>query len=182
MTAITTAPDEETAAADERSWQARAAELVLSQGFIVIFLGWAIFLSIRTEQFLTTDNLLLLVRQASIFSIVGIGTTMVVLLGELDISFGSIVSLAGCVERGVDRRWHQPVRRLRHRHPDRCDRRCRQRRPGHEVPHRLGGGDARHARASPPASRRSTRAARASTATASTASATSTCATSPASR
>ena len=97
MTAITTAPDEETATADERSWQARAAEFVLSQGFIVIFLGWAIFLSIRTEQFLTTDNLLLLVRQASIFSIVGIGTTMVVLLGELDISFGSVVSLAGCV-------------------------------------------------------------------------------------
>ena len=50
-----------------------------------------------TEQFLTPDNLLLLTRQAAIFSIVGIGTTFVVLLGELDISFGAVVSLSGCV-------------------------------------------------------------------------------------
>jgi ribose/xylose/arabinose/galactoside ABC-type transport system permease subunit len=39
----------------------------------------------------------LLLRQAAIFSIVGIGATMVTLLGELDISFGATIALAGCV-------------------------------------------------------------------------------------
>jgi ribose/xylose/arabinose/galactoside ABC-type transport system permease subunit len=83
--------------------------MAASQGFIVIFAAWAMYLSIATDQFLTSQNLLLVVRQASIFAIVGIGTTMVVLLGELDISFGSIVSLAGCVGAAWIVGGHHPV-------------------------------------------------------------------------
>ena len=41
--------------------------------------------------------MLLLLRQAAIFAIIGIGTTMVAILGELDISFGATLALAGCV-------------------------------------------------------------------------------------
>ena len=51
----------------------------------------------RHRHFLTHDNVLLLLRQAAIFSIVGIGATLVTLLGELDISFGATLALAGCV-------------------------------------------------------------------------------------
>lgn len=80
-----------------------------SQGFIIIFAAWAIYLSIGTEQFLTKQNLLLVVRQASIFAIVGIGTTMVVLLGELDISFGSAVSLSGCIGAAWIVGGHHPI-------------------------------------------------------------------------
>ena len=97
MSTVARSATDDVAAVDERPFSARAAEFILSQGFIVIFALWALYLSIATEQFLTTDNLLLLTRQASIFAIVGIGTTFVVLLGQLDISFGAIVSLSGCV-------------------------------------------------------------------------------------
>lgn len=66
-------------------------------GFILIFLLWAAYLSFATDTFLTASNLAILLRQAAIFGIVGIGATMVMLLGELDISFGAIMGLAGSV-------------------------------------------------------------------------------------
>jgi ribose transport system permease protein len=90
------------------AWR-RVLSIFASQGFIIIFAVWAIYLSFATEQFLTRQNLLLVMRQASIFAIVGIGTTLVVLLGELDISFGSIVSLSGCVGAAWIIGGHAPV-------------------------------------------------------------------------
>ena len=90
---------------DSRPWTAVAVEVLAREGFIVIFAVWAAYLAIATDTFLTHDNVLLLLRQAAIFSIVGIGATMVTILGELDISFGATLALAGCVSRGVgDRR------------------------------------------------------------------------------
>lgn len=80
-----------------RPWAAAAVEIVAREGFIVIFAAWAIYLSIATDTFLTHDNVLLLLRQAAIFSIIGIGSTLVTILGELDISFGATLALAGCV-------------------------------------------------------------------------------------
>ena len=53
--------------------------------------------AIATDTFLTHDNILLLLRQAAVFSIIGIGSTLVTMLGELDISFGATIGLAGCV-------------------------------------------------------------------------------------
>ena len=99
---------DDTAEAGRPAWR-RALAVFAAQGFIVIFALWAIYLSIATEQFLTKENLLLVARQASIFAIVGIGTTLVVLLGELDISFGSIVSLAGCVGAAWIVGGHAPI-------------------------------------------------------------------------
>jgi len=99
---------DDTAEAGRPAWR-RALAAFAAQGFIVIFALWAIYLSFATEQFLTKQNLLLIVRQASIFAIVGIGTTLVVLLGELDISFGSVVSLAGCVGGAWIVGGHDPV-------------------------------------------------------------------------
>ena len=78
-------------------WATAAVALLAREGFIVIFAVWALYLSIATEHFLTHDNILLLIRQAAIYAIVGIGATMVTILGELDISFGATLALAGCV-------------------------------------------------------------------------------------
>ncbi|HET9547423.1 MAG TPA: ABC transporter permease [Desertimonas sp.] len=74
-----------------------AVDFLAREGFIVIFAVWAVYLGIATDTFLTQDNVLLLLRQAAIFSIIGIGATMVTILGELDISFGATLALAGCV-------------------------------------------------------------------------------------
>ena len=82
---------------DSQPWTAVAVEVIAREGFIVIFAAWAAYLAIATDTFLTHDNLLLLLRQAAIFAIIGIGATMVTILGELDISFGATLALAGCV-------------------------------------------------------------------------------------
>jgi ribose/xylose/arabinose/galactoside ABC-type transport system permease subunit len=75
--------------------RARLIDFVAEYGFVVFFAIWVVFLSITTNTFLTETNLLLLLRQASIYGIPAIGATFVILLGELDISFGSVIGLAG---------------------------------------------------------------------------------------
>jgi ribose transport system permease protein len=84
-----------------RTWNARAIDFLAEYGFLVFFALWALYLSIATEQFLTTSNLLLVLRQASIFGVPAIGATFVMIVGEIDISFGSLLGLAGSVGAGM---------------------------------------------------------------------------------
>ncbi len=79
------------------NWKARGLEFLAEYGFIVFFAIWAIYLSIATVQFLTPDNLLIVLRQASIFGIPAIGATFVMIVGEIDISFGSLLGLSGAI-------------------------------------------------------------------------------------
>ena len=51
------------------------------------------FLSLTADQFLTTDNLLNVLRQVSFVTIVGVGMTYVFIAGELDLSVGSMYGL-----------------------------------------------------------------------------------------
>ncbi len=84
-----------------RSWNARAIDFLAEYGFLVFFVAWALYLSIATEQFLTPSNLLIVLRQASIFGVPAIGATFVMIVGEIDISFGSLLGLAGSVGAGL---------------------------------------------------------------------------------
>jgi ribose/xylose/arabinose/galactoside ABC-type transport system permease subunit len=87
-----------TAAASTRGplvTRARLVDFLADYGFIVFFVIWVIFLALATDRFLTERNILLLLRQASIYAIPAIGATFVILLGELDISFGSVLGVAG---------------------------------------------------------------------------------------
>jgi ribose/xylose/arabinose/galactoside ABC-type transport system permease subunit len=79
------------------SRKALLLDFLAEYGFIVFFAIWAIYLSITTVQFLTPDNLLIVLRQASIFGIPAIGATFVMIVGEIDISFGSLLGLSGAV-------------------------------------------------------------------------------------
>lgn len=79
----------------------RVRSFLASDGFILFFLLWVVFLAFATDNFLTQANLLILLRQASIFAIVAIGTTMVLILGELDISFGSVLAFSGVLGAGA---------------------------------------------------------------------------------
>lgn len=72
-------------------------EFLADYGFLVFFAIWVVYLSIATAQFLTPSNLLIVLRQASIFGIPAIGATFVMIVGEIDISFGSLLGLAGAV-------------------------------------------------------------------------------------
>ncbi len=89
--------------------RARLIDFLSEYGFIVFFVIWVIFLSVATDRFLTERNILLLLRQASIYAIPAIGATFVIILGELDISFGSTLGVAGVVAAEVLRVGGGPV-------------------------------------------------------------------------
>jgi ribose/xylose/arabinose/galactoside ABC-type transport system permease subunit len=80
---------------DRTADRARVIDFLAEYGFIVFFAIWVVFLSIATDTFLNERNLLLMLRQASIYGIPAIGATFVILLGELDISFASVIGAAG---------------------------------------------------------------------------------------
>lgn len=80
---------------DRSADRARLVDFLAEYGFVVIFAVWVIFLTFATDLFLTQQNLLLLLRQASIYGIPAMGATFVILLGELDISFGSVIGASG---------------------------------------------------------------------------------------
>jgi ribose transport system permease protein len=52
--------------------------------------------AIASNKFLTPTNLFLVGRQVSFYGIAAVGMTMVLLVGEIDISVGSILGFSGC--------------------------------------------------------------------------------------
>jgi len=75
--------------------RSQVISLLATHGSIVAFVLWVLFLCLATTTFASVDNIMIVLRQAAIFSIVAIGTTIVMLLGELDISFGSALAMGG---------------------------------------------------------------------------------------
>ncbi|MET3805269.1 ribose/xylose/arabinose/galactoside ABC-type transport system permease subunit [Nakamurella sp. UYEF19] len=66
---------------------AREAGLAGVLILVVLFLTW------RSPYFLTTDNLIVVARQASLSLIIAVGMTFVILAGGIDLSVGSTVAL-----------------------------------------------------------------------------------------
>ncbi|MBS3736116.1 MAG: ABC transporter permease [Candidatus Bipolaricaulota bacterium] len=79
-----------------RSWRS----IIADYGIYIGFFGLIVTLSLITDRFLTVRNLLNVAEQASLISIVGIGMTAVILMGEIDLSVGSLVALSGVVTAG----------------------------------------------------------------------------------
>jgi len=52
-----------------------------------------IVLTIASDKFLTLTNLMTIIKQISIQSIVAIGMTMIIISGNIDLSVGSLVAL-----------------------------------------------------------------------------------------
>ena len=75
----------------------KLAALYEKYGIIVILILEVIFFSIKSPTFLKLDNILLVSRQVSFYGIAAVGMTMVLLVGEIDISVGSILAFSGCL-------------------------------------------------------------------------------------
>jgi ribose transport system permease protein len=73
----------------------RAVSFLGEQGFIVIFILWALLLSFTTDSFATPNNIFTVLRQATIIGILAIGEHLIVLLGTMDISLAAILTLSG---------------------------------------------------------------------------------------
>jgi ribose transport system permease protein len=58
-------------------------------------------MAVLSPVFLSVTNLLNVVRQSSIFGIMAIGMTFVILTGGIDLSVGSILAVAGAISAGI---------------------------------------------------------------------------------
>jgi ribose transport system permease protein len=106
---MTVATEEAFALDEESVWRDRGREFISEYGFIVFFAVWVAFLGITTPLFLTPENLTLVARQASIFAFPAIGATFVLIVGELDISFGALLGVAGVAGASVLTAGYAPI-------------------------------------------------------------------------
>lgn len=80
-----------------RSYSRQIASFYEKFGILIILLIEILFFSVKCSNFLTVDNLFLVSRQVSFYGIAAVGMTMVLLVGEIDISVGSILAFSGCL-------------------------------------------------------------------------------------
>lgn len=66
-------------------------------GIVVGFVLIAIFLSIASPVFLKPTNIINILRQISIIGIVSMGMTLVIIMGCIDLSVGSVLALTGVI-------------------------------------------------------------------------------------
>ena len=83
------------AVADPRIAKIRARLNSLAVFFIVCIL-W-ISLGIATDTFATAQNITNVLRQSSLWSIIAIGQTVVLITAGIDLSIGSVVGLTSCI-------------------------------------------------------------------------------------
>ncbi len=72
-------------------------------GMLISFFALSILISFLTPNFLSWRNMINMMRQSSIIGIMAIGTTFVILSGEIDISVGSTLALTAAIVLGVQR-------------------------------------------------------------------------------
>lgn len=81
-------------------------------GIIVAFLVLCVFLSVfpkTSGSFFTRQNIFNVLRQISTNLFLACGMTMVIILGGIDLSVGSIIALSGCISAGYVARYNLPL-------------------------------------------------------------------------
>ena len=73
---------------------ANIKKALASQGILIAFIVFMIGFALASDRFLTFDNVMSVVRQASIIGTIALGVTFVVIGGNLDLSVGSMLSFA----------------------------------------------------------------------------------------
>jgi ribose transport system permease protein len=74
--------------------------ILRSYGILIAFILLCIVMSILSPVFLTLTNLRNVIRQSSIYGIMAVGMTFIILTGGIDLSVGSILALAGAIAAG----------------------------------------------------------------------------------
>ena len=88
-----------------RNWR-RVAQ-TLAPIVVLVLIGVA--LALLTPRFLTSENLINVVRQSSLNAIVAAGMTLVILTGGIDLSVGSLLAVTSVFSAGgSSARWWGP--------------------------------------------------------------------------
>lgn len=83
----------------------RLKEIIAKRNTFIILIGFLIIMQLLNPLFLQLDNLQNLLRQIAIIGIIGIGTVMVIITGNFDLSVGSMLALGGAVGSQVSITW-----------------------------------------------------------------------------
>lgn len=75
----------------------KVVDVFKSRIIYVFLLVMIIFFSIASSNFLTVRNLMNVIKQVAIYGIASVGMTYVILLGGIDLSIGSIISLVNII-------------------------------------------------------------------------------------
>ncbi|MBC7812544.1 MAG: ABC transporter permease [Burkholderiales bacterium] len=75
----------------------RLPRLLADYSTVLVVVVMFVFFSLSSENFFTGQNLFNVLKQMSIVAIIGIGMTMVILIGGIDLSVGSVVLMSGGV-------------------------------------------------------------------------------------
>lgn len=75
---------------------------VNQQRILLILILLAAFMCVFIDNFATMDNLMKIARQVSVYGIIAVGMTFVIMTGGIDISIGSTVALGGVVAAALD--------------------------------------------------------------------------------
>lgn len=78
-----------------------ARHILKNYGIIIAFVLICIMLSVTSPVFLTTTNIINVIRQTSIYGIMAVGMTFIILTGGIDLSIGSIMAIAGAARAGM---------------------------------------------------------------------------------
>ena len=83
-----------------------------NMGIMIALLVLGLFLSVNpitSGSFLTTKNIFNVLRQISSNLFLACGMTVVIILGGIDLSVGSIIALSGCIAAGCVSRYNLPI-------------------------------------------------------------------------
>jgi ribose transport system permease protein len=81
----------------ERKGGITVIQFLLKYLFAIIFAALLIYLSFATSKFLTPSNVINVLRQVSYQGIIAVGMTMILILGQIDLSVGALVAFAAVV-------------------------------------------------------------------------------------
>lgn len=91
---------------DERSLLRTFIAFWNKAGILVVFLLVCLVLAVWTGgTFLKPMNIINVIRQVSIIGVAAVGMTMVILLGLIDLSVGSIIAFTGILAAGIQAKW-----------------------------------------------------------------------------
>ncbi len=74
-----------------------AAEFSRKWALVIVIVALAVIFGCFSNSFMTSDNWINIIRQASIMGILAIGLTFVIVSGEMDLSFSMVASLTAVV-------------------------------------------------------------------------------------
>ena len=71
------------------------SDWIIYIGMVCIFVVFTIICMAMGKQFLTLNNVMNIINQASVNAVVAIGASLVILTGGIDLSVGSVVGFVG---------------------------------------------------------------------------------------